>query len=608
MGIVGCRETLPPAAQPVYQALTESDVKATARRLVILRGLPLREDPKVVLHDQAGFERAIDATHSRKPAEPNQLAALFGLVRPSAERKPLKPDNEAAKQNVGGFYAHRDKSVHMPNLVPKTGEQAEQQRIVLAHELHHAMQYQSFTAPDFASDDAAMAWKALIEGDAQVAGLLIQADRDKISESRMLRRARYAVAKPTPVSPLSSPVGRTGWEALPMADESLREFPYREGMAFAIDLYRAGGFETLNRAYTRPPESTEHIMHPEKYLAGERSRPIDPLPPPPGWKIGYSSSLGELETRIVLEPCLGRKVASQIAAGWNGDHAFAIEGETEMMLGWVTAWDTEADAIELEDGLARMGPCLGVNDFGGKAIAAAFSIRRTGSVVAFARGGSQSDRAAVLERLISLPKDAGPATPIGTAKVPPLVAPPEPTGGAIEGDVYRSEFFGLAGAAAPFDADVWTPSGTKLRLPKVTARKVRAGGSMGYSIKLANPARIEDLFADWEERVIRIFAKDGYETTRYEDLKEVRTGLGPGYERSWTQRRGVLVYRVTVVPICGGTGSISFSTAFSTKPGRELMDYWIQSFRWIQPKQGGAPDGALRPPVCEYLDPESQTK
>lgn len=123
---------------------------------------------------------------------------------------------------------------------------------------------------------------------------------------------------------------------------------------------------------------------------------------------------------------------------------------------------------------------------------------------------------------------------------------------------------------------------------------------MGYSILLATPDRIPALFAEWEERVIKSFAKDGYETTRYEDQRQVKTSLGVGYERSWTQRRGVLVYRVTIIPICGATGAIALSTVYTTNPGRELMDYWVQSFRWTDPKK--------RPPVCEYLDPESPAR
>ncbi len=600
VGLAGCRATLP-VEKPVFRELTQEDVTATAKKLVELRGLKLREDPKVLLQNRAAFEQSIDATYDKtENQDPGALGTLFGVVGPSTQRKPRPSEAQAAKQHVGGFYAHMDKTVRMPNTTPANRDEDSQQRRVLAHELHHVMQYQNFEMPKLAGDDAAMAWKALIEGDAQVAELLHAAELERMSASRILRRARYLVAKPAPVSPLSSPVGSTGWESLPLVAQTLREFPYRAGLAFVVDLYRAGGLELINGAYLRPPANTEQVLHPEKYLAGELPRRIGPLEPPPGWQIVQAESLGELQVRVVLEPCLGPKVALATAAGWHGDHAFALASETSMMLGWVSAWDTEADAVELEDALARMGPCLPASDSAGKRIAAPFSIRRAGPVVAFARGGEQADRSTVLDRLLALPAEAPAAVLVSTAKVPPLREPPEPTGGKLEAEQYSNEFLGLRAAISPFEARLWTPTGTTIDLLEVHPRRLRGVGQLGYSALLSPPEAMPRLFATWEERVIGWFAEDGYETTRYEELRTVETALGVGYQRSWTQRRGVLVHRVTIVPICGGSGHLTLHSKYSTNPGRELMDYWIQSFTWIDPKK--------RPPVCEYLDPESSAK
>jgi len=47
-------------------------------------------------------------------------------------------------------------------------------------------------------------------------------------------------------------------------------FPYREGARFVASLYlilNDWGF--VDRAYTELPESTEQILHPEKYHASE---------------------------------------------------------------------------------------------------------------------------------------------------------------------------------------------------------------------------------------------------------------------------------------------------------------------------------------------------
>jgi hypothetical protein len=603
LGLVGCRETLPPVPKPVYRALTQEDVTATAKKLAELRGLPLRERPKVLLLDRAGYEASIDETRDRKrpvPGEADALPALLGLLGPTASRKPQASEAEEAKEHVAGFYEHADKTIRMPNKTPESWGEDASQRALLAHELHHAMQFQSFRAPERLGADESSAWRALVEGDASATEIVHTADSQYLSVSGALRRARYDVAKPQPVSPLASPVGSSDWESLPQASETLRNFPYREGLAFVVDLYRAGGFALVDQAYARPPKTTEQILHPQKYLSDEQPRAIANIEPPAGWKAASVYSLGELRTRVFLEPCLGNARSAEVAAGWHGDRAFVLSNERSFMLAWVSAWDTEPDAVAFEDALARMGPCLPPSDAAGKSVGAGLSIRRSGSVVAFARGGEHADRSTALERLLTLPGDAPAAVPVSTAQVPPLRQPPEPAGGAIENEMYRNDFLGLSAPTAAFDAEVWSPRGSQIGLLWVKARRLRAGGGLLWSTQRATPEAIDRLFTEWEEQVVTWFAKEGYETTRYQDQRVVQTGLGVGYERSWTQRRGVLVHRVTIVPICGGTGHITLQSKYSTVPGRELMDYWVQSFSWLDLKK--------RAPVCEHLDPDAESK
>jgi len=593
-----CGETLPPVTPAVYSELTQADVTAIAKKLVELRGLTPLLQPKVMLLPPAEFKAAVRETHHTGPLRGNEeaLSALLGLLPPTND-KPRGAEGADGLASIGGFYHIEDRIIRMPNRVPTSRGAHVSQRSVLAHELHHAMQYQQFKPPVVFDDDARLAWSSLIEGDASVAQLAHSAFDQGLSASRMLRRARYRIAKPEIVSAAASPTQRSAWEDLRGA-EAVRRFPYEEGLAFVVDLYRAGGFALIDQAYARPPQVTEHILHPEKYLANELPRAIGELGPPPGWKVALSTPLGELRTRVFLEPCLGIKTAVEAAAGWNGDRSFVLESDRSWMLGWVSAWDTEGDAVELEDGLARMGKCLLANDANNKPIGARFSIRRNGSVVAFARGGEQQERGAVLEQLLALPQATPDPVPVANAVVPPLRKPPEPTGGEFDGDVYRNHFFGItASAPSAFVQKLWVPRGSSLNLPNMPARKMRAGGSMGNSIKLSTPDRIDSLFAEQEEEVIAANATAGYETMRYQAQTTTTTGLGPAYVRSWTQRRGVLVHRVTIIPICGGTGNISLTTVFSTVPGRELMDYWVQSFQWTAPKK--------RPPICEYLDPEA---
>ena len=54
-----------------------------------------------------------------------------------------------------------------------------------------------------------------------------------------------------------------------------------------------GGWPALRAAWTRPPRSTEQVLHPEKYFAGEAPLAVDPGPPPAGGTLVHEGVLGE---------------------------------------------------------------------------------------------------------------------------------------------------------------------------------------------------------------------------------------------------------------------------------------------------------------------------
>jgi hypothetical protein len=91
-------------------------------------------------------------------------------------------------------------------------------------------------------------------------------------------------------------------------------------------------------AWQKPPRSTEQILHPDKYLAGEEPRKVEGAAPPRGGRVLAEGVLGEMLTRTLL----GEGVESA-AAGWGGDlyRTFDLQGKT--LLVWRSVWDTPAD-------------------------------------------------------------------------------------------------------------------------------------------------------------------------------------------------------------------------------------------------------------------------
>jgi hypothetical protein len=111
----------------------------------------------------------------------------------------------------------------------------------------------------------------------------------------------------------------------------------------------------------RMPRSTEQILHPEKYRAGDDPTPVvlthrdtdRPL---------YEDGFGEFETRILLQELTGSESLGTAAAlGWDGDRFALYQGPRgQEPVVWWTVWDSPAAAEKFATMLrappARPGP------------------------------------------------------------------------------------------------------------------------------------------------------------------------------------------------------------------------------------------------------------
>jgi heme-degrading monooxygenase HmoA len=279
----------------------------------------------------------------------------LGLAPPDFQYRALML--RVLTEQVAGYYDPKTGEFHLADWIDLDG-----QRPVMAHELTHALQDQHFNLRRFdhwpkGDSDAELAAHALIEGDATLA------------------MALYVANSPLRALAFLKSLGATGMASpeLDKAPRALREtllFTYQEGMNWTRNLYKQGGWERVSKAFTELPQSTEQIMHPEKYYAheapvkvtlpditgllnaesrGTRVRSVAAAPDERAiWKRLDNDVEGEWGFYLILDEFLKSPAESRrAAAGWGGDRFAVYESpKGEVLFVSVSSWDTENDARE----------------------------------------------------------------------------------------------------------------------------------------------------------------------------------------------------------------------------------------------------------------------
>jgi hypothetical protein len=310
----------------------KQDVSVTtlAHRVETLRGLRFKSLPVPVrvsgeVARREGLED-LDRSYpaARRHADEAILRRL-GLIDRGVDLRSISA-SLFGEGGVAGYYDPRSKRLRIVTGAA-TGTRVLQE-VTLAHELTHALEDQRFglSPEEGSNDDRALARLALIEGSATF-----------VMERYLLR---YFSTEEALAGVLGSAFS-TGPDLPPFLQAQLL-FPYTGGMTFVQELVRrAGGrwalVDLADRV--RPPDSTEQVLHPEKYLRVE-----EPLPASldirlgPGWRRAASGVWGEWAT--------GRLVGEEAAAGWGGDRYELWQGPGGDVLAMRWRWDTRRDARE----------------------------------------------------------------------------------------------------------------------------------------------------------------------------------------------------------------------------------------------------------------------
>src|SRR5690349_15077599 len=338
------------AAGAAQNAAIVSTTDAVLKETSELRELSIMRPVKSGAQSRAEIERMIvrNLNDETTPAEMHATEALlhvFGLAPNNFEYRPFLI--KLLTEQVAGYYDPKAQQFYLADWIELEG-----QKPVMAHELTHALQDQHFNLKRFENwpkgdSDAELAAHALIEGDATLAMTLYMAKNPLVALAFIRSLGAQEAAS----------------EQFKQAPRALREsllFPYEEGSNWATALYKRGGWEMVSQAFTKLPQSSEQILHAEKYFSYEAPQKLT-LPDfktmlGPAWKrIDYDVN-GEWGCYLVLDEYLNDAIESkQAAAGWAGDRFALYEGAKpgELFVAQLTSWDTPNDAKEFFDAYAK---------------------------------------------------------------------------------------------------------------------------------------------------------------------------------------------------------------------------------------------------------------
>jgi hypothetical protein len=325
------------------------------REVEMLRGLKFLHPVKY----DAVSRKEIRSIFSNALAEENSEADFVNIGRAWA-RLGLLPKPMPLRQTlldllseqVAAFYNHHE---HKLFMFEDASLDKPYDRVLLAHELTHALQDQHFKLESLPislrdNDDRATAALAVVEGDATA-----------VMTDYMAQNVSLRVVLDTAASVMTQQMVQ-----LQKTPRYLRErlvFPYVQGKVFCAAVLSGRGQAGVDECYRRVPSSTTQILHPDKYLSRHPEDPIAVTWPElklQGRAPATGNVVGEAGIRSLLQEGSDEASAITAASGWRGDRYLSYEDDT---LIWKTLWSDDLEAQQFFEAeraalTRRYGPAL----------------------------------------------------------------------------------------------------------------------------------------------------------------------------------------------------------------------------------------------------------
>ena len=318
---------------------TDADFAAAADEVLgqmsEITGLKLLAPLKKSLRSRAEIRAYVikQMNEEKNPAEryaDQRSAEAFGLLPKGFDLDSFLVN--VLTEQVEGLYDPKSHEFYIADWSPVAD-----QRMVMAHELTHALEDQHFQIEAWVkvarpNEDAELARDAVLEGSAMAA----------MVDYLMLGTGRGLKDMPDfDPGMLIGDMGSTPTlqKAPPFLKDALI-FPYIGGLSFSAAVMKNTGWGALAGVFAKPPVSTQQILHPGLYRSGKIPTTVA-LPRMEkllgsDWTKLDENIMGEFGWKEVLKQFLDAERAKTLAAAWDGDRYILFEEKQTKKLILVT--------------------------------------------------------------------------------------------------------------------------------------------------------------------------------------------------------------------------------------------------------------------------------
>ncbi|HYF39504.1 MAG TPA: hypothetical protein VD930_07460 [Gemmatimonadales bacterium] len=334
MAAMGCRGERPQPAGPDTLSRLVDSLRGRVERAT---GLEFKSPPRSAMRSrQQVREYLLHKLDDELPASKLEgletAYRLFGLLPDSLDLRPMLL--ELYSEQVAGYY---DPDSAM--LFGVSGADPTQLRVVVAHEMVHALQGERMNLDSILSDksnnDRLAAAQSILEGQATLAGMkaLFPPGADPTQDPEFWKEYGAQIRGGQAAMPV---FGRA-----PLVVREALIFPYLAGAEF-MHWWETSPFRDSVPYGPRLPVSTEQVLHPERYA--KRDVPVS-LAFPSAPDVLYEDVLGESEIRVLMARLTGaNEVRVRSPVGWGGDRYRVSRSAAGPALVWYVVWDEQRAA------------------------------------------------------------------------------------------------------------------------------------------------------------------------------------------------------------------------------------------------------------------------